>query len=213
MDLPESAGAMMLLVLVDRFTQTAHFIPINKKDSPTVAQVYLDNVWKYHGSPKDVVSDRDGTFTGQFFTDLYDYLGIERSMSTAYHPQLDSYTERITQQIQSYLRSYCNYEQNVCVTMLDMAEYADNNSKHSAAKVSPIYANCGFEPRMNWPTEVQYRNSTSELYGHYMTSVHHKFAGQLEQSIKAMSKCYDKKQKLIEPFKKGELVMVNGKNI
>jgi hypothetical protein len=102
----------MIPIVVDRFTKMAHFSPICKKDSPPVARAYFENVWKYHGFPEDVVSDRDGTFTGQFFTDLYNYLGIKRSVSTAYHPQTDGQTERINQVIESYLRSYCNYEQN-----------------------------------------------------------------------------------------------------
>jgi len=66
----------MILVVVDRFSNMAHFIPIMKKDSPTVARSYLDNVWKYHGILEDVVSHRDSTFTGSFFTDFYNYLGI-----------------------------------------------------------------------------------------------------------------------------------------
>jgi len=64
----------MILVVVDQFTKMAQFIPIKKKDSPTVARVYLENVWKYHGFPEDVVSDRDSTFTGSFFTNLNNYL-------------------------------------------------------------------------------------------------------------------------------------------
>jgi len=155
-DLPESEGATMILVVVDRFTKMAHFIPIRRKDSPTVARAYLENIWKYHGLPEDVVSDRDGTFTGQYFTDLYNYLGIRKSMSTAFHPESDGQTERINQVIESYLRSYCNYEQNDWASMLAMAEYAYNNSKHSSTKISPFYANYGFEPRTNWPTEIQF---------------------------------------------------------
>jgi len=111
-DIPESEGATIILLVVDRFRKMAHFIPLKKKDSPTVARAYLENVWKYHGFPEDVVSDRDSTLTGSFFTDLYNYLGIKRSMSTAYHPQTDGQTERINQVIEAYLRSYCNYEQN-----------------------------------------------------------------------------------------------------
>lgn len=70
-DLPESEGARMILVVVDRFSKMAHFIPTEKKDSPTVARTYLDIVWKYHGFPEDVVSDKDSTFSGSFFTDRY----------------------------------------------------------------------------------------------------------------------------------------------
>jgi hypothetical protein len=76
-DLPESSGYSKILVVVDRFTKMAHFIPLRKKDSPTVGKAYLENVWKYHGFPEDVVSDRDGTFTAQYFTDLYNYLRIK----------------------------------------------------------------------------------------------------------------------------------------
>jgi len=129
-DLPASEGATMILVVVDLYTKMAHFIPIKKKDSPTVARAYLQNVWKYDGFPEDVGSDRDTTFTGSFSMDLYNYLGMKRSMSTAYHPQTDGQTERINQVIESYLRSYCNYEQNDWASMLAMAEYAYNNSKH-----------------------------------------------------------------------------------
>jgi len=212
-DLPASEGATMILVVVDRFTMMPHFIQISKKENPTVARAYLENVWKYYGFPEDVVSDRDRTFTGQFFTNLYHCLGIKKSMSTAYHPQSDGQTERINQVIESYLRSYCNYEQNDCASMLAIAEYAYNNSKHLATKISPFYPNYGFEPRTNWPMEIQFRNLALGLYGHYMTSIHSKLSRQLEQSMEAMQKYYDKKRKSIEPFKKGELVILNGRNI
>jgi len=94
-----------------------------------------------------------------------------------------------------------------------MTEYAYNDSKHTATKISPFNANYGFEPRMNWPTEIQFRNPASELYGHFITSIHSKLSKQLEQSIEAMRKYYDKKRKSLEPFKEGELVMLNGNNI
>jgi hypothetical protein len=100
-DLPESEGATIILVVINRFTKMAHFIPIKKKDSPKVTQACLENMWKYHGFPEDVVSHRDSIFTGSFCTDLYNYLGIELSMSTAYHPETDGQTERINQVIES----------------------------------------------------------------------------------------------------------------
>jgi len=145
-DLPESKGATIILGVVDRFTEMAHFVPIIKKDSPTAARSYLENVWKYHGFPEDVVSDRDTTFTGSFFTDLWNSLEIKGSMSLAYHPQTDGQTEHVHQVIESYLQSYCNYEQNDWASMLAMAKYVYNNLKHSSTRISPCYANYGFEP-------------------------------------------------------------------
>jgi hypothetical protein len=212
-DLPESSGHTKILVVVDRFTKMAHFIPLSKKDSPTVAKAYLENIRKYHRFREDVVSDRDGTFTGQYFTDPYNYLGIKRSMSNAFHPQTDGQTERINQVMEAYLRSYCNYEQNDWAEMLGMAEFAYNNSKHSATKISPFYSNYGYEPRTNWPTDIQFRNPASEMYGHYMTGVHAKLLTQLETVRSSMANYYDRKRRSIESFKKGELVILNGKNI
>ena len=180
-DQPESEGATMILVVVDHFMKMAHCIPIKKHDSPTVARSYLENIWKYHGFPDDVVLDRDRTFTGKFCTDLYDYLGIKRSMSTAYDPQSDWQTERINQVVESYLRSYCNYKQNDWASMLAMAEYAYNNSKYSATKMSLCYANYRFEPRTNWPTEVQFNNPALNHYGYYITSVNSKLLQLLKQ--------------------------------
>jgi hypothetical protein len=134
-------------------------------------------------------------------------------MSTAYHPQTDGQTERINQVIESYLQSYCNYEQNDWATMLAMAEYAYNNSKHSATKISPFHANYGLEPRTTWPTEIQFQNPASEMYGLYMTDVHWKLKEQLTESVDLMKKYYNKKRKEMESLKKGELVMLNGRNI
>jgi hypothetical protein len=174
---------MIILVVVDRFTKMSHLIPIKKKDSSTVARAYLQNVWKYHGFPEHVMTDTDSTFTGSFFTDLYNYLGLKRSMSTAYHPQTDGQTEWINQGIESYLRSDCNLEQNDWASILSMAEYVYNNSKHSATKISPFYANYRFEPRTTWPTEIQFRNPAAEMYGHYMPGVHQTLKKRLEEAV------------------------------
>jgi hypothetical protein len=130
-DLPKSEGASIILAVVDWFTKMDHFIPMKKKDSSTVDRAYLENEWKYQGFPEDVVSDRDTTLTGSFFTELYNYLGIKRSICMAYHPQTNGQTECINQVIELYLRSYCNYEQTDWASMLAMAEYAYNNSKHA----------------------------------------------------------------------------------
>jgi transposase InsO family protein len=157
-----------------------------------VALAYLENVWKYHGFPEDVVSDRDATFTGSFFTDLYYYLGIMCRMSAAYNPQTDGQMERMDQVIESYLRSYGNYEQNDWASMLAMAGYAYNNSKHAWTKIPPFYANYGFEVRTTWPMEIQFRNPASEMYGHYMNQVHQKLKYQLEGSVELMRITYNK---------------------
>jgi len=90
-------GATIILVAVGRLTKMAHFNSIWEIVSQSVARTYLENVWNDYGFPEDVVWDWDWRFTRRFFKDLYDYLEIKRSVSTASHPQTDGQTERINQ--------------------------------------------------------------------------------------------------------------------
>jgi hypothetical protein len=93
-----------------------------------------------------------------------------------------------------------------------MAEYAYYHAKYTSTKISPFSANYGFEPRTTWPTEIQFQNPASEMYGHYMSDVHWKLKEQLAESLELMKKHYNKKRKAIEPLEKGELVMLSGRN-
>ena len=67
--LPKSEGYSVILVVVDRLTKYAHFIPVKHPyTASTIAQVFLDNVVKLHGLPNSIVSDRDTVFVSQFWT-------------------------------------------------------------------------------------------------------------------------------------------------
>jgi len=66
--LPKSEGYNVILVMVDRFTKCAHFIPIKHPyTANTIARAVFDNVVKLHGLPKTIVSDRDKIFTSTFW--------------------------------------------------------------------------------------------------------------------------------------------------
>ena len=77
-----------------------------------VARIYQNNIWKIHGIPKKIISDRGPQFASTFMGELYKALGIKRVISTAYHPQTDGQTERINQEIEVFLRHYINYRQD-----------------------------------------------------------------------------------------------------
>jgi hypothetical protein len=113
--------------VVDPFRRIVHFITRAKIDCPSVAGAYLENVWNYHDIPEDAVSDWNRTFTGQCVMDMLNYMGLNRSMITAYHPESDRQRERINHVIEAFLEKYCNYEQDKCEEMPAMAEHAYNN--------------------------------------------------------------------------------------
>jgi len=80
--------------------------------SSEIARIYWDDIWKIHGILKKIISDRGPQFISIFIGKLYKALGIKRAISTAYHSQTDSQTEKINQEVKVFLRHYINYRQD-----------------------------------------------------------------------------------------------------
>jgi hypothetical protein len=65
--LPKSDGYSVILVVVDRLTKYAHFLPVKHPYiAISIAKLFLDNIVKLHGLPKSIVSDRDPIFVSHF---------------------------------------------------------------------------------------------------------------------------------------------------
>lgn len=145
--LPKSDGKKVIMVVVDRLTKYAHFLslshPFKAKD---VAQIFLDNIYKLHGLPQTIISDRDPIFTSNFWRELMSSLGVKLNMSTAYHPQSDGQTERVNQCLENYLRGMCYNQQKKWHKWLSMAEWWYNSCYHSAIKTTPFRALYGYDP-------------------------------------------------------------------
>ena len=71
--------------------------------SEGIAKIYRDNIWKLHGIPRKVLSNRRLQFASKFMEELTKALGIKRQLSMAYHPQTDGQTEIINQKIGIFL--------------------------------------------------------------------------------------------------------------
>jgi transposase InsO family protein len=92
------------MVIVDRLTKQRHLIPCHTTtNAKAVAEIYLGEVWRHHGLPSHITSDRGTQFTAKFWKHLTGTLGIEPRMSTAYHPQTDDQTERLNAVMEQYL--------------------------------------------------------------------------------------------------------------
>ena len=102
-----------ILVIIDRFTKMAYYVLVRKTISAEgLADVFLREVFRLHGMPRSIVSDRGPILTSKFWSSLCYYLGVRRGLSTAFHPQTDGQTERQNQTLEQYLRVYCNFEQD-----------------------------------------------------------------------------------------------------
>ena len=100
-------GVLAIMVVVDKLTKMVHIIPTTTTCTALqVAELYRDNVFKLHGIPEKVVSDRDLRFTSAFITGLCSLVGARQAMSTPYHPQTDGQTERVNRVLEDMLRHY-----------------------------------------------------------------------------------------------------------
>lgn len=91
--LPKSQGKEAIFVVVDRLTKYEHFITLNHPYSTTqVAEVFMDSVYKLHGCPSTIVSDRDSVFLSHFWQAFFKLQGVQLARSTAYHPQSNGQT-------------------------------------------------------------------------------------------------------------------------
>lgn len=146
--LPKSGRYNCILVVVDKFSRYAHFIPLSHPFSAAdVALAYMDNVFKLHSLPEQIISDRDRIFNSQFWRQMFTLTGTTLSMSSSYHPETDGQTERVNQCLEGYLRCFAHACPTKWIQWLSLAEFWYNTSMHSALGKSPFEVLYGHAPR------------------------------------------------------------------
>jgi hypothetical protein len=163
--LPPSKGFDAIMVVVDRFSKMAHFIP-TKYSATTheTGRLFFTHVFKHHGLPKDIVSNRDLKFTSKFWRAFWKRMGSELKMNISFHPQTDGQTERVNLVIQQFLKNYVTTNQQDWVDHLELAKFCYNNLEHSATGSTPFQMMTGKSPivPMTWAAHEQPPNDASE---------------------------------------------------
>jgi hypothetical protein len=140
MGLPHtSRGYNSIWVIVDRFTQSTHFIPVAMTYRVgQYIELYISYNVRYHSIPKTIISDRGSVFVAHFWEQLHKCLRTHLIRSSGYHPQMDGQMERVNQIIEDMLRA--------CVLMngpkwdkhLPLAKFSYNNNYQESIKMSPF---------------------------------------------------------------------------
>ena len=142
------SGYNCITTWVDRLSRRVHFIPSNEGDTAVdSANAFFSNIFKLHGLPDSIVSDRDPKFTSKFWKRLMELCGVKLKMSTSRHPQTDGASEIMNRMVENYIRCYCNYHQNNWDELLPAAEFAYNSAISEDIGMSPFEMDLGYLPK------------------------------------------------------------------
>jgi hypothetical protein len=145
--LPVSHKYNCIMVVVDKFSKYAHFLPLaHPFTALTIAKLYLNEVFKLHGLPSSIISDRDPIFTSKLWQELFKLAGTQLCMSSAYHSQSDGQTKRVNQCLEAYLRCFVQSCPRQWSSWLSLTEFWYNTYYHTALGNSPFEVLYGHAP-------------------------------------------------------------------
>ncbi|MBW0491992.1 hypothetical protein O181_031707 [Austropuccinia psidii MF-1] len=200
---PLSNNFNSILVVVDRFSKMAIFIPAyGAITALDLAQIYISQVFSKHGLPVGIVSDRVSLFVSSFWTQLFQQLKISRDLSTAFHPETDGQTERVNQIIEQYLWIDFSYHQYDWHTWLPLAEFAYSNAEHASTKQSPFFTIHGRNPSFDSIHVSQ--DSTAGKVSTKLQSVQQVVKEELQSAIRRFKKCADINRAIPPDFQPGD---------
>jgi hypothetical protein len=111
--LPKSRNKSVIMVVIDRLSMYAHFYALQHPfTTSTMAQIFMDQVFKLHGMPQSIFYDRDPTFTNNFWQELFKLQGTQSHLRTSYPPQTDGKTEVENKCLETYLRCFVSEKKN-----------------------------------------------------------------------------------------------------
>jgi hypothetical protein len=142
----------MITVIIDLLTSMVHLVP-SRQDirAREVAELVFKHVYKHHGLPRSIASDRDMLFTSQFWVHLHVLMGVDLKISSAFHPQTDGATERANRTITQMLRQCVSNNQKDWVSKLPAIEFVLNSARSESTGFAPFFLNTGRMPRsMIW---------------------------------------------------------------
>jgi transposase InsO family protein len=203
-----------IMVIVDRFTKYAIMLPFRQNYTAVqLAHVLKDRLFRDHGIPKSIISDRDKLFTSNYWTTLMAEIGTQRKLSTAYHPQTDGQTERTNRTMKTYLKIYCNHQQNNWLALLPMAQIAYNNKQSEATGKTPYFANHGRHPNLFTRTLPSLKAEAAVQTAEEMKKTHEEMSKKIAQAQAQSISYVNKKRKTAPQLKEGDKVYLHTKNL
>jgi hypothetical protein len=211
-DLPVSQGYDSLFVVVDRLSKATIVTPCHKTiTAEETANLYMENVWRRTGLPHQVISDRGPQFASKVMQEVWNKLNVKSTMSTAFHPQTDSETEHVNQELEQYLRVSGNFQQDNWVKLIPFMEFAHNARQHSATGKSPFEVWYGYQPEFIPPINFATNIPTVEEHLHTLEQIRKEVTAALSVAAEVMK--HSQPSNATYTVKVGDLVWLEGTNV
>jgi transposase InsO family protein len=129
------------MVVSEKLIKDADFIPVKSTFKEiNIANILMKEIFRLHGMPKEIISDKDTKFTSNFWK--YLFVGFETKLifSTTYHPQTNGYIERVNQVLEDMLRMHLMHQPKKWEGYLSLVEFSYNNGYQESLKMSPFEA-------------------------------------------------------------------------
>lgn len=209
-------GNDAIIVFVDKLSKMTRLAATTTTvNAEGFAKQFVDNVFRSHGLPKKIVSDRDARFTGHFLTEVTKILQIRQAMSTSFHPQTDGQTERMNRTLEDMLRHYVNPYQNDWDEYLTVVEFAINNAWQASIENTPFFVNYGQHPftplslqidaKVRVPGAQKFVQDRADVVKHAKTCL---MAAQDRQKAYA-----DKTRRDVKDIRVDDMVLLSTKNL
>lgn len=138
---PAYKGSTVILTIVDRFSKSAHVVPLPKLPlAAETTELLVEHIFHPHGIPRDIVSDHGPQFTSQVWRGFCTALRVSVSLSSGYHQM-----ERTNQSLESVLRCMAARHPAAWSSCLPWVEYAHNTLVSAPSGISPFMAVNGYQ--------------------------------------------------------------------
>ena len=212
--LPKSDGNTVILVVVDRFSKAAHFVALPKLPSAKeTAVLMIDHVFKLHGLPQDVVSDRGPQFTARFWRSFCNQLGASVSLSSGFHPETNGQTERTNQSLENTLRCLVAKNPTSWSRFLSWAEYAHNSLQNASTGLSPFEAQVGYQPPLFPELEIDAEVPSVGIFLRRCRSVWGKVRESLLRAAARQKVSADRRRRLAPSYRVGQRVWLSTRDL